>query len=150
MTLELADHRYAVAVVTYANTEEEIARLIGGLRSLSGEREGRKKDGKERRFSVPVPPLPPRCSRRVRRGRLPKRMFRGKRRWGGLPGRRWRVSAGNPGDLSGGSDDRRNLGVSGNFPERRMPVSWGKRRFFCIFLCKSVSFFTKSEISVLY
>lgn len=59
VTLELADHRYAVAVVTYANTEEEIARLIGGLRSLSGEREGRKKDGKERRFSVPVPPLPP-------------------------------------------------------------------------------------------
>ena len=38
VTLELADQRYAVAVITAANTEEEICRLIEGIKNLVRER----------------------------------------------------------------------------------------------------------------
>ena len=60
VTLELADQRYAVAVITAANTEEEICRLIEGIKNLVRERGKRlQAEASPRPLSqLSQPPLP--------------------------------------------------------------------------------------------
>ncbi len=56
VTLELADHRYVVGVITSANTEDEIHRLTQGIRKLSHrETSGELADYSQR----PLPGIPP-------------------------------------------------------------------------------------------
>lgn len=62
VALELADHRYAVAVVTFANEEEDIRRLTAGLRLLAGQRAaaGARETGRRAAEKMPaLPGIPP-------------------------------------------------------------------------------------------